>query len=113
MMVVTLGIGAFGSDALRAQVGSDGPGCPLRTATTLRCAFCGMTHATLALGHGDVREAFAHHPAAPFVLLFMFATCGAIVAGRGRALSRGARPWLLLGLVAAIWIVNWVGAGVT
>ncbi|MEZ4402892.1 MAG: DUF2752 domain-containing protein [Kofleriaceae bacterium] len=105
-MTAGLAVGAFGSAALRASVTSDGPGCPFRAATTLPCAFCGMTHATVALGHGDVREAFAYHPLAPVVLLLMFAVCGAIVVGRSPALTRGPRPYLILAVIAVIWIAN-------
>ncbi|MBK9037522.1 MAG: DUF2752 domain-containing protein [Myxococcales bacterium] len=108
-MLGALAVGTFGSDALRARVVEDGPGCPFRTATSWKCAFCGMTHATVALGHGDVRAAFAEHPLAPAVLAAMIYLCGLIVLGRGDALVRGRRPQLILGAIAAIWIVNLVG----
>lgn len=107
-MLAGLAVGAFGSDAQRAWVTEDGPGCPFRTATTIKCAFCGMTHATVALGHGDLDAALAYHPLSPLVLALMFYVCGAIVLGRG-AVARGRRPWLILGVIAAIWIVNLVG----
>lgn len=107
-ILAALAVGAFGSAELRHRLSEDGPGCPFRTLTTVKCAFCGMTHATIALGHGDVAHAFEYHPLAPFVLLFMFAACGAIVAGRGDALLRGARPYLLLAIIAVFWTTNLV-----
>lgn len=99
-------VGAFGSESLRHDLSEDGPGCPFRRATSVKCAFCGMTHATVALGHGDVGAAFDYHPAAPFVLLFMFVACGLIVAGKGDALVRGGRPLLLLAIVGVFWVAN-------
>jgi Protein of unknown function (DUF2752) len=105
-MLGGLAVGAFGSAALRADLAEGGPGCPFRSATTIKCAFCGMTHATIALGHGDFGAAFDHHPLAPLVLLAMFAACGAIVVGRGDGLLAGARPYLMLAIIALIWIVN-------
>lgn len=108
-MVGALAVGAFGSDATRAWAVEDGPGCPFRTATGWKCAFCGMTHSTVALGHGDVRAAFAEHPLGPVVLALMIAACAAIVWGRSDALMRGRRPHLILAVVSLIWIVNLLG----
>ncbi len=105
-MVTTLAVGAFGSDALRARMAEDGPGCPFRAATAIECAFCGLTHATLALGHGDLAAAFEFHPLVPLVLVAMLVACGAIVVGRGDVLMAGRRPFWILGAIAAIWIVN-------
>ncbi len=101
-----LAIGAFGSDALRARVAEDGPGCPLRMTTGLRCAFCGMTHATLALGHGDLREAFRYHPLAPVVLAGVLYVYVKVAVGGGEALLRGRRPYAILGIIGLVWIVN-------
>lgn len=106
MILGALAIGAFGTAEQRAWASEDGPGCPFRTATSLECAFCGMTHATIALGHGDLRAAFAYHPLAPIVLLLMIVACGAIVLGRGRWLGRGKAPAIVLAVIAAIWIAN-------
>lgn len=36
--------------------------CPLRAATGIPCATCGMTHAFVALAHGEVRRAVAASP---------------------------------------------------
>ncbi|MBP8811347.1 MAG: DUF2752 domain-containing protein [Kofleriaceae bacterium] len=109
LMVGALAVGALGSDELQRRAAHDGPGCPFRTATSLDCAFCGMTRATLALGRGELDAALAYHPVAPLVLALMFWLCGAIVIGRGASISRGRRPWVILGVIAAIWIVNLLG----
>ncbi len=109
LMAGALAVGAFGSEELVHRAAHDGPGCPFRTATSLDCAFCGMTRATLALGRGDLDAALTYHPVAPLVLALMFGLCGAIVVGRGRAISRGHRPWVILGVIAAIWVVNLLG----
>jgi len=105
-IVGALAIGAFGSAAHRESAVEDGPGCPFRTATTLPCAFCGMTHATVALGHGDVGDMFDHHPLAPLVLVGMVLLCGTIVLGRGDTLLGRRWPIVILGAIAAIWIVK-------
>lgn len=101
-----LAIGAFGSDALRARVAEDGPGCPLRMATGIRCAFCGMTHATLALGHGDLRAALHLHPLAPLVLAGVIYVYVKVALGGGEALVRGRRPYAILGVIGLVWAVN-------
>lgn len=106
VMLATLAVGAFGSAELRARLAEDGPGCPFRSATTIRCAFCGMTHATIALGHGDWRAAFADHALAPVVLLLMLAACAAITFGRGDALMVGRRPYYILLGIGLIWAIN-------
>lgn len=106
VIVGTLVVGALGSPALRATFAEDGPGCPFRRATGWPCAFCGMTHATLALGHGDVGDAFGFHPLAPLVLALMGFACGAIALGHGRILMEGRRPYWMLAIIAAIWVVN-------
>lgn len=40
-----------------------GPECPFRSAIGLPCASCGMTHAFVALAHGDLAGAVAASPA--------------------------------------------------
>jgi hypothetical protein len=66
-----------------------------------------MTHATVALGAGDLHGAFIAHPLFPLVL----ALCiwGGVQLARDRPLSiAGWRVPLpaLVGFVAAIWVVN-------
>jgi len=50
--------------------------CLFRTITGLPCPSCGMTHAFIALGHGDVKGAFFHNPAS---LIIYFITCLTLV----------------------------------
>ena len=99
-------IGAAGPDRLRLAIADHGPSCIVKKTTGVDCPFCGMTHATLALGHGDVRGALALHPLAPLVVLGALLLFGAIALGRGRALLVGRRPQLLLAAIAVIWVVR-------
>lgn len=101
--LAVLAIGAFGSPSLRADVAEGGPACPLLAATGHPCAFCGMTRATLALGHGDVGAAVAAHPVAPLVLAGVIAIFAIAAAGRAEVLTARRRPlWILAG-IAVIW----------
>lgn len=110
-IVATLAIGAFGSPELRGRVAEDGPACPFRAATGQPCAFCGMTHATLSLGHGELDAALTEHPLAPVVLAGMLAVFALAAAGRGDALTRGRRPALILAAVAIVWAVKLASGG--
>jgi hypothetical protein len=105
-IVGALGVGAFGSAELRDRAMHDGPGCPFRLATGWDCAFCGMTRATVSLGHGDFGAAFGYHPLAPLVLVAMLVLCGAIVFGRGDRMVRGRTPVGMLTAIAVVWILN-------
>lgn len=44
-------------------------GCPFRWATGYSCFGCGMTRSTAHFLHGDLVEAFRHHPFGPFFVL--------------------------------------------
>ena len=105
-IVAALAIGAFGPASLRAAIAADGPGCPFRAATGWNCPFCGMTRATLALGHGDWRAALALHPLAPVVLLGVLALLAIVALGRTEVLLRGARPLLLLAAIIVVWVLR-------
>ncbi len=105
-IVVTLGVGAFGSAELHASFLDDGPGCIFRMATGVLCAFCGMTHATVALGAGDLGAAFDAHPLAPVVVLGALWLLGLTAIGRADALLTNRRPWWILGAVALVWAAN-------
>lgn len=51
-----------------------GIGCPVRWATGISCAGCGMTRAYLSLLRLDIRQAFRYHPlfwSVPLVLLVL------------------------------------------
>jgi len=105
-LLVVLAIGAFGSPSLRASVAEDGPACPIREATGHPCAFCGMTHATLALGHGDLQAALDAHPLAPLVLAGTIAIFALAAAGRADVLTKRRAPALILAAIAVIWAVK-------
>jgi hypothetical protein len=101
-------VGAVGSPGLQGAVIADGPGCPFKTATGMDCPFCGMTRATIALGRGDVHAALGFHPLAPLVLVGMLGLMALIVAGRGDVAMRGRRVYVILGVIAAVWVLRFV-----
>ena len=41
------------------------PPCLLNTVTGIPCPSCGLTRSGLALGHGDIIDAFRFHPLGP------------------------------------------------
>ncbi len=108
MMVAGLVIGAIGPDSWKAAVLDDGPGCPFKFATGIDCPFCGMTHATVAMGGGHFGSALDYHPLAPVVVLGMLALVAIVAVGRADMLLRGKRPIWLLGGIAAVWILRFV-----
>ncbi len=96
-------LGAAGSDA----AASGGLPCPFRALTGIVCPLCGMTHATLALGGGDLGAAFAAHPLFPVVLAFT--AWGGWRLARGRPLTLAGHPvevGHILAGVAVVWIAN-------
>ncbi len=101
-------IGATGPESWRQAIVDDGPGCPLKATTNIDCPFCGMTRATLAMGRGDLGTALEYHPLAPFVLLFVLTLLVLVAFGRTTTLLSGRRPFLVLGVIAAIWILRLV-----
>ena len=105
-ILVPLAIGALAPATWQAAVAHDGPGCPFKGVTGVDCPFCGMTRATLAMGHGDFRDAFSLHPFAPFVLLGFIAVLAVIVAGRTGLLLRGKTPYIILGAILALWVAR-------
>ena len=76
--------------------------CAFRAIFGIRCPFCGMTRATMALARGDLAGALAAHPLAPLVLLG--------IAWALWLLWRNRRPavpaWVLLGGVGIVWAAN-------
>jgi hypothetical protein len=97
-------LGAIGGAPARA-VADGGPGCPLRAATGVPCPFCGMTHAVLAMGGGELRSALAFHPLAPLVLVVVVLLCAAAATGRIDDVTRGRRGAAIAALAVA-WIAN-------
>lgn len=108
MIVAGLVIGAVGPASWKDAMLDDGPGCPLKATTGIDCPFCGMTHATLAMGGGDFKAALEFHPLAPIVVFGMVALMFLISIGKTEALLRGHRPWYLLGAIGVIWILRFI-----
>jgi hypothetical protein len=104
-VIAGLAIGACDGAAARA-LADGGPACPFRALTGVPCPFCGMTHAVLALGRGDLRGALAANPAAPLVLVIVLAVAIAIASGRGAAILRGGRGRALVVILAIAWVAN-------
>jgi hypothetical protein len=101
-LVAVLAVGAFAADA---AAGTAGIPCLVEAATGLACPLCGMTHATLAVGAGDLGAAFAAHPL--FWLVLGFAAWGGQRLARGRDLAPVTLQRLLVG-VAVVWAANLV-----
>jgi len=92
-----LAVGALGVLGVAAAVP-----CAFHAVFGIRCPFCGMTRATIALAHGDLAASFPAHPLAPLVLLgFAWALW---------LLWRDRRPkipaWVILGAVGVVWMAN-------
>jgi Protein of unknown function (DUF2752) len=98
------------------------PFCPMATVLGIPCPGCGLTRATLALLHGDVRGALALHPLV-FVLAPLFAAAIASAAFsyvRGRSSRPKPNRWLasrsatfigtaLLVATLGVWGVRFLG----
>jgi hypothetical protein len=105
-IIAGLAIAAAAPASWRTAIAEGGPVCPFRWATGVDCPFCGMTHATLALGAGDWHAALAYHPLAPAVLFGTLALLVTVAAGRSDALLANRRPLWLLAAVGAIWVLR-------
>lgn len=88
---------------LAVAIWSDFPLCPVAGTFGIPCPGCGLTRATLALLHGDVRSALHFHPLvwlmAPLFVGFVGAAVFELV---GDPTNRPRRP-----------LLNWNGRGVT
>jgi hypothetical protein len=115
-LVVGLPIAALVAGAVARssteQALAGGLPCPILFVTGFACPLCGMTHATVALGAGDLGAAFDAHPLFPLVLAFVI--WGGVQLARGQPLAIGGRrvplPVLLAG-IAVVWVVNAVAFG--
>lgn len=90
------------------------PFCPMATVLGIPCPGCGLTRATLALLHGNIRAAFALHPLV-FVLAPLFAaaiTSAAFGYVRGPRLQRTPNLWFAsrsATLIATVLLVATLG----
>jgi hypothetical protein len=103
-------------------VHSDFPLCPLAGSFGVPCPGCGLTRATLALLHGDVRGALRFHPLVLLVapLVAILASAAAFELLRDPAKPR--TPWLhlktrtvslaaaaLFTLTLGVWLARFAG----
>ena|SRR5690242_1584175 len=85
------------------------PGCLLRAVTGIPCPFCGLTHAMMALGQGNVAAAIAQNPLGLLVLplAVLVLVMGVRVVLRGGRLRFPAPAlWVGLGLLLTTWAVQ-------
>ena len=106
MTLGVLAVGALGSEGTRAAVLDDGPGCFFKAATGIDCVFCGMTHATVALGAGDWSASHAAHPLALVVVLGALTMFALVTVGRADLLLRGRIPAIIFSTIAVVWAVK-------
>ena len=115
---MALGVGAFAL-AVRA----DFPLCPLAGSMGVPCPGCGLTRATLALLHGDVRAALHFHPLVLLLTPLIIGVVGvaawellrgsdqksraAALFGNGRVVSIAAA--VLLVLTVSVWLARFAG----
>lgn len=114
---------AAGAGAFALAVYSEFPLCPLAGSFGIPCPGCGLTRATLAMLHGDVRGALQHHP---LVFLLTPLVVGVAVAAAWNLLRPpGAQPrshaafsngrtmtalaTLLLALTVGVWLARFAG----
>lgn len=72
--------GAAGGAVLRPDGEPLGAMCPSRIFFSLECPFCGLTRSFVALAHGRLGEAWAHHPAGPLLFAALVLLVVAIAA---------------------------------
>ena len=72
------------------------PLCPMAGVLGVPCPGCGLTRATLALFHGDVRQAMHLHPLVPVIAPVFIAAVLSAAFGyvRGPQPSTNLKPWL-------------------
>lgn len=116
-------LAAFGA-LLGVAIHFDFPLCPMASSFGIPCPGCGLTRATLAMLHGDVRGALLLHPLVWLLtpLFVLFAGSGVIELVR----SPESGPWLrspirwsgrafniaaigLLALTLGVWVLRFQG----
>jgi hypothetical protein len=114
---------ALGAGAFALAVHSDFPLCPLAGGFDIPCPGCGLTRATLALLHGDVRAALRFHPLVLLIAPLVAVLFGAVLLDLLRDPSRPPRqPYLrwrarhvsiaaaaLLSLTFGVWLARFAG----
>jgi hypothetical protein len=100
----------------------EAPLCPTASLFGVPCPGCGLTRATLALLHGDLRGALRFHPLVLLLAPLYFGLIGAAALGyvagpersraRLRFTGRWVTPaaWALLALVLGVWLARFFGA---
>ena len=85
--------------------------CPMRALAGIPCATCGMTHAFVALAHGEVAAAFAASPAGALLAAgaWLYVAADLVRAAAGARLpvpsARAAR--LAAAAAVAVLVLNW------
>jgi len=74
---------------LQHRVMSPRPSCLFRRITGLKCPFCGMTHAVIALGHGHLVSALQQN-----AIVFLLVLAAAVVLANTWARGRSAVGWI-------------------
>lgn len=106
LIVAGFAVGASGSARARDAMLNDSPGCIWKWTTGVDCPFCGMTHATVELGAGDLHAAHRAHPLAIVVIAGALAMFAIVAAGRTDLLLARRRPIIIMGVIAAIWALR-------
>jgi hypothetical protein len=101
---------------------SDTPLCPTALVFGIPCPGCGLTRATLALSHGDVRAALGFHPLAPLLVPLVAWVFGKALVDyvRGAPPAPPARAWwarrtavwlasALFVLLVGVWLARFAG----
>ena len=105
-----------------AIVGFRMPFCPLASVVGVPCPGCGLTRATLALAHGELKHALELHPLVLVLAPLFFWAMGSAAVGyvRGPQRARPARLWLasrpvtalgslLLLATLGVWVARFFG----
>jgi len=111
LILLALALALFGV-AIRFEL----PLCPLAGTFGVPCPGCGLTRATLALLHGDVREALRLHPLVwllmPLFVGFSLVMAGELVRDPSRARSKSRLHWTGRGTTVVLLAVLVLSLGV-
>src|SRR3954464_8848197 len=94
------------SGIFAAIVGFRLPFCPLASVLGVPCPGCGLTRATLALAHGDLKHALELHPLvlvlAPLFIGAMISAAFSYIRGPRPLEPQPRQPWLTSRTVTAL-----------